>query len=248
MNKTIVFDLDDTLYDLCWPFQKALEKFYSKREKTITIENDVKIVDEKIEGIFLASRKYSDMIFEEWSSGKISSDDMYAYRNQKAMKDFGLVISREEALEIQSYYKEFQKKIIITENVKEMLSNLKEKNINMAIISNGGKEHQKSKIKTLNIGNWIPDENIFISGEIGYAKPEKKIFDHVIERLAIKKENAWYIGDTFENDIIGAKNAGWNAIWFNRRKVKETDGDIKADIIVKNETEMTQTIKSLFIN
>ena len=84
-----------------------------------------------------------------------------------------------------------------------MLTYLKEMGIKMGIISNGGGEHQWAKIHTLGLTEWIPEANIMISGEVGAAKPDAKIFDFARWKMKIPRDDAWYIGDTFENDIVG---------------------------------------------
>ncbi len=273
-NKVIVFDLDDTLYDLCWPFQMAVEKYYAKCMGVQEIELIKHLVEEdfrdgsgkeaearravsKIEEVFLASRKHSDDIFPDWTANRVTSDDMYAYRNQHAFLDFGIDLTRDEALEIQSYYKEFQAEISLTEDVKEMLTYLKEKGIKMGIISNGGGEHQWAKIRTLGLTEWIPEANIMISGEVGAAKPDAKIFDFARWKMKIPRDDAWYIGDTFENDIVGACNAGWHSVWVNRRgnampgeesvlgaAVVERGGAVP-DKVVATEKEMCEFVRKL---
>lgn len=250
MSKAIIFDLDDTLYDLCWPFEMAVNKFFSLRGKGIHPAMD------SMEDIFLASRKHSDAIFPDWTAGRVTSDDMYAYRNQNAFHDFGIEVSREEALEIQSYYKEFQKQIHLSGEVERMLQQLVERNVKVGIISNGGGEHQWNKVHTLGLTKWIPQGQILISGEVGAAKPDPRIFDFARWKLKIPREDAWYVGDTYENDIVGAHTAGWHSIWVNRRhnalpwemtKSKKEDETLtpRPDFMVSSEADMAHTIMTL---
>ena len=37
------------------------------------------------------------------------------------------------------------------------------------------------------------------------------------KRLDIAPESLLYIGDSFDNDVIGAKAAGWSVWWFNHQ-------------------------------
>lgn len=48
-------------------------------------------------------------------------------------------------------------------------------------------------------------ENMFISDVIGYTKPDVKAFETVQEKMKLDPEETWFIGDTFEVDVIGAK-------------------------------------------
>ena len=40
--------------------------------------------------------------------------------------------------------------------------------------------------------------------------------------MGLSKKETYCIGDSYENDVDGAKNAGWKAIWFNHRERKKT--------------------------
>ncbi|MCR5527343.1 MAG: HAD family hydrolase [Lachnospiraceae bacterium] len=231
--KAIVFDVDDTLYDLCWPYKMAVEKRFGDE------------YDEIIEKLFMASRVHSDEVFEDWSSGRMSSDDMYAHRNQQSFADFGINISRETALEIQSYYKEFQKQISMTDTVKTLLAELKKMKVPMGCITNGSSANQGAKVKTLGITEWIPEKNIIISGAVGAAKPGSEIYGIAEKRLEIDRSEAWYVGDTFANDVIGAKKAGWHSIWFNRRYNEIPDIELTPDRIVYSEKDMVNAVMQL---
>lgn len=57
---------------------------------------------------------------------------------------------------------------------------------------------------------WIPSEHMFISSEIGYAKPDIRLFRYVEQKMHLQLETTYYIGDSFQNDVVGAKNAGWH--------------------------------------
>ena len=64
---------------------------------------------------------------------------------------------------------------------------------------------------------WFDDEHIFISGGIGYQKPDPQAFKYVENAFALNPEETWYVGDTYEADVVGANTAGWHTIWFNHR-------------------------------
>ena len=58
-------------------------------------------------------------------------------------------------------------------------------------------------------------DSITISEEAGYAKPDIRIFQTALDRLECKPEEAVVIGDSWENDILGARAAGIRGIWYN---------------------------------
>ena len=99
------------------------------------------------------------------------------------------------------------------------------------IITNGPSEHQWNKVKSLRAERWIPHENIFVSADVGAEKPDRKIFEYAERTMELEEAAIWFVGDSYELDVKGAVNAGWNAVWMNRRKRKAPRGAM----IVKHE-------------
>lgn len=62
------------------------------------------------------------------------------------------------------------------------------------------------------------------SGRIGMEKPGVAIFEHTLKLLDVA--TAIHIGDSYNADIVGARNAGWRAIWFGRRVEPVGDPEI----------------------
>jgi len=62
----------------------------------------------------------------------------------------------------------------------------------------------------LNLDKWISDP--FFSCDLGYRKPEKELFNIVIEKSGIDPKNLLMIGDSKISDYEGALNAGIPAI------------------------------------
>ena len=55
----------------------------------------------------------------------------------------------------------------------------------------------------------------------------------------------WFVGDSFANDIAGAAGAGWKTIWLNRRGKAVPEGKVTPDVIVGNDEELYQAVRSI---
>ncbi len=111
------------------------------------------------------------------------------------------------------------------DDVLPTLKELKEKGYKLAILSNippNAKRLYKNK-KDLNV---LIDDT-FWSCDFGCGKPEKQIFDLVIDALKCKVEEALYIGDSYENDYLGAKNAGIDSVLLDRKNRFKIKGSIE---------------------
>ncbi len=86
---------------------------------------------------------------------------------------------------------------------------------------------------------------MIISDAVGIQKPEPKIFSLMETRLNLAPESLLYIGDSFENDVIGAKAAGWSVWWFNHQNRKIPEGQ---SAIFEKEIKNFEDLKSLLTN
>ncbi len=171
---------------------------------------------------------------------------MHIYRISNAFAFFGIDISREEAALFQSYYAQNQREIELDPEMKELLNKAKSKGIQLGIITNGPAEHQANKINQLQVKDWVDENNIFISGKLGVAKPSIEIFRVVENEMGIEPENTYYVGDSYRNDVIGAKMAGWNSIWINRRKhTIPSDMNYLPDYIIDDHSSPTYVLRTI---
>ena len=227
----LVFDVDDTLYEQIVPFKNAYKSLFD--------------MDIDMEQFYLLSRYYSDVKFEDSRNGKMTMDEYHIYRIQEAAKDLGVFLTDEQALNMQKEYKKNQQKLQMSNTTISILELAKENNVKLGIITNGPSEHQWAKIKALGVERWINRENIIVSGDYGINKPDVRIFEIMQEKLQLPNASLYYIGDSIENDIVGANNADWKGIWINRYKRKLPE-DIEIYKIAENNRELFEIIKEIF--
>ena len=58
--------------------------------------------------------------------------------------------------------------------------------------------------------------SITLSTEVGAAKPDPRVFMAALAKHACRPEQAWHVGDSFEDDYQGARSAGLRAVWLKR--------------------------------
>ena len=225
-----VFDVDDTLYEQIVPFENAFRSLFD--------------IDIDMEKFYLLSRYYSDLKFEASRNGEMTMGEYHIYRIQEAAKDLGVYLTDEQALSMQKEYKKNQQKLKMSDTTISILERAKENDVKLGIITNGPSEHQWAKIEALGVEKWIPRENIIVSGDLGINKPDVRIFDAMQEKLKLDFESLYYIGDSLENDILGANNAGWKSIWINRYNKEYLPGtEIYKE--VQNNYELFEIIKEI---
>ena len=227
----LVFDVDDTLYEQIAPFENAYKSLFD--------------MDIDMEKFYILSRYYSDVKFEASRNGDMTMDEYHIYRIQEAAKDLGVYLTGEQALSMQREYKKNQQKLQMSNITKSILELAKENNVKLGIITNGPSEHQWSKITALGVESWINRENIIVSGDYGINKPDDRIFEIMKEKLQLPNDSLYYRGDSIENDVVGANNAGWKSIWINRYKQKSPK-EVDIYKIAENNNELFEIIEKIF--
>ncbi|WP_028559375.1 HAD family hydrolase [Paenibacillus pinihumi] len=211
--KGIFFDVDDTLYDHLTPLRKALEEVADTGS------------DFPYDAAYHRLRYYSDMLsLELGGAGAMETGSatelMRRRRFQLALAEFGMELSEEQAAQMQAAYIGCQYEITMFPGARELIEKLVRAGHIVGLITNGAGGHQMNKISAMNLDDLIPSEYQFVSGVVGWDKPDVRIFSHVNERTGTVPANSVYIGDSWRNDVIGALEAGWRVIWFNHRGVE----------------------------
>jgi len=69
-------------------------------------------------------------------------------------------------------------------------------------------------------------ERVYCYQQIGFRKPTLAFFEFILSDLALESQNIFMVGDSFEDDILGANRSGIRAVWFNHRSGEERSGDL----------------------
>ncbi|GAB2551036.1 HAD family hydrolase [Gracilibacillus alcaliphilus] len=204
----VFFDLDDTLYDLMSPFTKALQN---------KLPHVYYALGDDIDEFFLATRHYIDGLWKEYLQGLKTLQEIRIQRYQMAGRDFDLTITKEEGISLQTQYEREQSQITLPSETEALLRKLNNKKTLIGIITNGTVNGQEDKIQTLELTRYFPKDKMFISDEIGLAKPQPEIFNYVYDHCQLQDYACYYIGDSWHLDIEGALQTNWYPIWFNHR-------------------------------
>lgn len=97
--------------------------------------------------------------------------------------------------------------------VLDALAALKERGMILDVISN----FDSRLVRILDgLGAAASFEHIFISSRVGYAKPDRQIFDAALQHHGLIPQHALHVGDSETNDLHGANNAGLRGVLVDR--------------------------------
>ena len=206
MITSIVFDVDDTIYDQQAPYRKAIERCFPDFDMSQINQN------------YIRFRHYSDTGFPKVIAGEWTVEYFRFWRCRETLREFGYTeIDEETGRKFQEIYEYELERITMLDEMRMTLDFLKSKNVPMGVITNGPTEHQLKQVRKLGLSDYIEPQCVIVSQATGFQKPEKEIFNLAAEQFEMNPETTLYVGDSYDNDVMGAVNGGWRALWFNHR-------------------------------
>ena len=101
----------------------------------------------------------------------------------------------------------------VYDEIETQLKQWQSEKIQLGIISNFDTRIY-SVLESLQLKSYF--QTITISSLTGVAKPNPKIFQQALQKHNCPPEDAWYIGDSFQEDYLGAKSVGLKSLWLKR--------------------------------
>ena len=130
-----------------------------------------------------------------------------------SLKGAGLEVSRDIATQILRKVFQDGLKFKLYDDALPTLKLLKKRNLILGIISNVGQE-AASIYQNLGLQPYLDFQ--ITSFEAGHNKPDPEIFLSALEKAQVKAEEAMYVGDQYDLDIVGARGVGMKAVLIDR--------------------------------
>lgn len=90
-------------------------------------------------------------------------------------------------------------------------------------VTNGAKAVQEKKLAVSGIEKIL--NGVYISDDVGFAKPSKEFFDVVLKNIpSVNTDEIMIVGDSLTSDIKGGNNMGFKTCWFNPHNLPLSNG------------------------
>jgi len=217
--KTIFFDLDNTLFDHNAAERAAHRILFQRYRRRLPPEVD-------FERWLHTYSEENLRLWKQMSQGVVSPSDLRVQRFTHTLRRLGgsALLAEELAVEYVAIYSS-QK--FTCPNVVPALEYLGGR-YELGILSNGFAEIQGDKLALLGISDYF--RYVIYSDSVGAMKPQPEIFDAALAACGHRPAELVYVGDSYEDDVLGAKRAGWHAIFYNPTRHVIEDGIADAEV------------------
>jgi putative hydrolase of the HAD superfamily len=96
-------------------------------------------------------------------------------------------------------------------HVREVLDVLRER-YPLAVVTDAQSAHTRGELHKVGLLDYF--DPIVISGDHGYRKPDRRLFQLALDGIGVAAENALYVGNDMHRDIFGAREAGMATVMF----------------------------------
>lgn len=212
--KAVLFDLDGTLLDRDASLVFFVRDQYDRYSQLQLVEKDI----------------FVQRFIELDNHGYVWKDKVY----QQLIDEFSIQDIEWTEL-LNDYLNSFQKHCIGFPNLINMLTQLKNNGVRIALVSNGYGQFQYDNFKALGISHLF--DEVLISEWEGLRKPNPAIFIRALTKLGVNAEDALFVGDHPENDIRASRAVGIKAVW---KRNTQFSPDVDADAIITDLEELTK--------
>ncbi len=208
--RVILFDLDDTLFAHTDAVANGLAKHMQLSGCSRALEDPG--------AAYTIWRELEERYYSSHLRGEVGFQEQRRLRACDFAVSFGLSITNGNEADawFEQFLVEYKQAWSLYEDVIPALNSLTEEipGIRFGIITNGEKNISWEKMHALNLSERM--EHTVISGEFGFTKPDRRIFEHACKLFLTDANEVVYVGDRLETDAIGALEAGLTGVWLDR--------------------------------
>jgi putative hydrolase of the HAD superfamily len=211
--RAAVFDLDGTLLDR----RRSFECFV--REQWLRFAERLHPIDQA---------HYVRLAIECDGNGYAPRKELFA----GILAPFDLPSALADDL-LRDYRARFPGACVLFSDAGRTLSALRAGGLKLGLITNGSVRMQSAKLSCLGLTPAF--DVVLISDAEGVSKPDPRIFQRGLDRLATEPGRAVFVGDHPEVDVAGARRAGMKAIW---RRDPAVSHAVEADAVIEELCEL----------
>lgn len=185
-----------------------------------------------------------------WKAAHVFSDDYKAQNGERKwlrdrywytfLREFLIHALGEDPGELadEMYATQFYENTIYPDTI-DVLRELRKRGYKLGVISNWEAPTLYGQFDHFGMTQFFT--HILPSREAEASKPHPHIFRVALHALGVEPENAIHVGDSYEADVIGARDMGITPVWINRFGTETPDG--KQVLQIRTRTDLLDLVE-----
>lgn len=202
--KNLFFDLDDTLWAFSYNARDTFEEMYRKYEYDRYFRS--------FQHFYELYERRNVQLWAEYADGKVTKDELNCQRFLYPLEAVGEGDAALAKAFSEDFFAVIPTKSRLMPHAREVLEYLAPK-YNLYILSNGFQELQCHKMRSAGIDRYF--KKVVLSDDIGVLKPWPEIFHFAMSATQSELRDSLMIGDSWDNDITGARGVGMHQVYYN---------------------------------
>lgn len=166
-------------------------------------------------------------------------DDLWARYEQLLLTRAGIEVDKEIAGKVFGLVRERPQRLVLFDEVTEVLASLTEQGYQLAILSNMDRDLNQMA-NDLGIDAYL--SFTVTSRDVGAAKPHPPIFLEALRRAGVEHGEAVHVGDQYHGDVMGARSVGIQPVLIDRDGFND---DLQECPIIRTLSELPGLVETL---
>jgi len=208
----LFFDLDDTLWDFQANAYESLVDLFEHHQLNRYFTN--------FDQFYQLYTTRNNELWVLYGAGSITKDFLSKERFSYPLQFVGVHNKAFARSLNDDFLKNMTTKTQLIPHAQEVLEELRTQGYVMTIVSNGFRDVQYDKLRTSGLISYF--DTIVLSEEVGFMKPDARFFQYALDKNTVTAQKVLLIGDNYEADILGARQFGIDALYFDRNSERFT--------------------------
>ena len=232
--KAVLFDIDDTLYSTT-----AFARTARQNAVRGMIEAGLQLGEAEV------YRELEEVIREFSSNYEHHYDKLLMRLPQEALQ--GINPALIVAAGVVGYHNTKFAELHPFPDVEPLLRSLRRAGLRVGVVTHGWTLKQAEKLVRLKLRDLVDSDAVFISDQVGIAKPNPKLWSQALRALGLEPAEAMHVGDSLAHDIAPPQSLGLPTVWARRSaKPGQEAGEIVPDHVIDDFEELAQLLREVY--
>ncbi|TPG36714.1 HAD family hydrolase [Mycolicibacterium hodleri] len=106
----------------------------------------------------------------------------------------------------------------------------------LAVVSDGQKAYARAELHKVDLTQYFGP--IVVSGEHGFRKPDRRLFQYALDAMGVPAEKTVYVGNDMYRDVYGAREMGMRTVMFDSDQGTKVHQDCRPDFTITDHRDL----------